>query len=106
MVCEEKYQKYNRIHAYPNACAEIIALYYGNGDFDRTMMYCGGCGQDVDCNAAQIMTVIGTITGAEKIRDYWKDPIKDELDTYIRGLKKISIRDLALMTSETAKKLK
>ena len=106
MVCEEKYQRYNWIHSYPNACAEIIALYFGNGDFDKTMTYCGGCGQDADCNAAQIMTIIGTIVKADAIRDYWKAPIGDDLDTYVRGLKKISIRELARLTADTAAKLK
>ena len=30
--CMDRYKKYNWIHAYPNACCEIIALIYGNGD--------------------------------------------------------------------------
>ena len=106
MPCEEKYQNYNWIHVYPNACAQIIALWYGEGDFNRTISACGGCGQDVDCNAAQIMTVIGIINGSEAIPEYWKKPIGDELDTYVRGLKKISIRELAKRTAEVAIKLK
>ncbi|MBQ6478951.1 MAG: ADP-ribosylglycohydrolase family protein [Erysipelotrichaceae bacterium] len=106
MPCEEKYQRYNWIHVYPNACAQIIALWYGNGDFNQTIAACGGCGQDVDCNAAQIMTVLGIINGPESIPEYWKKPIGDELDTYVRGLKKISIRELAKRTAEVAKKLK
>ena len=106
MKCEEKYQRYNWIHAYPNACAEIIALYFGEGDFNKTITYCGGCGQDVDCNAAQIMTIIGTIIKENNIPEYWKKPIGDELDTYCRGLKKISIKELAKLTAKVAKNLK
>ncbi len=103
--CEIKYQNYNWIHAYPNAAAEVIALYFGNGDFTETLACCGGCGQDVDCNAAQIATIIGIIGGTDCIDDYWKKPIGDQLDTYVRGMKKMSIRHLAAMTAETAAKL-
>ncbi|MGN1399227.1 MAG: ADP-ribosylglycohydrolase family protein [Erysipelotrichaceae bacterium] len=103
--CEEKYQRYNWIHSYPNAAAEVIALYYGQGNFTDTLAICGGCGQDVDCNAAQIATVIGVCYGSESIDEYWKAPIGDNLDTYVRGLKQMSIRDLAKLTFDTAKKI-
>jgi len=106
LACEKKYQRYNWVHVYPNACAQIVALYYGNGDFNKTISTCGGCGQDVDCNAAQILTVIGTIGGYSNIPNYWKDPIGDELITYVRGLKKMSIKDLAKNTMNVANSLK
>lgn len=106
MKCELEYQRYNWIHAYPNACAEIIALYFGEGDFNKTITYVGGCGQDVDCNAAQIMTIIGTIGKEKCIDEYWKRPIGDDLDTYVRGLKKISIKELTKLTAKVAQKLK
>lgn len=106
LPCEKKYERYNWIHVYPNACAQIVALYFGEGDFDKTISCAGGCGQDVDCNAAQVLTIVGTVNGPECISDYWKDPIGDELITYVRGLKKMSIRQLALDTQETAKGLK
>ncbi|NLZ75977.1 MAG: ADP-ribosylglycohydrolase family protein [Erysipelotrichia bacterium] len=106
MKCEEKFIKYNWIHAYPNAAAEVVALWFGEGDFTKTLAMCGGCGQDVDCNAAQILTIIGIIVGLDNIPQYWKDPIGDELDTYVRGLKKMSIKELAKMTTEVSKTLK
>ena len=106
LPCEQKYQKYNWIHAYPNACAEIIALYFGNGDFTKTLTCCGGCGQDVDCNAAQIMTIIGTISGNKGIPEYWRQPFGDNLDTYVRGYKKSSISDLCEKTAAVALALK
>ena len=104
--CEEKYIKYNWIHAYPNACAEIVALWFGEGGFTKTITCCGGCGQDVDCNAAQIMTIIGTIYGRECIPEYWSRPFGDNLDTYVRGLKKMKISELTKLTADTAAKLK
>ena len=106
LKCEEKYNHYNWIHAYPNACAEVIALYYGKGDFEETLSICGGCGQDVDCNAAQVMSVIGILIGSGNIPSYWKDPIGDDLYTYVRGIKKMSIKELAKLTVDVSKTLK
>lgn len=93
--CEKRVEKYNWIHAYPNAMAEVIALYYGNGDFDKTLNIIAMLGQDVDCNAAQIMTVIGVIVGSDNIDDKWTKPIGDDLDTYLRTLKKMKISELS-----------
>jgi ADP-ribosylglycohydrolase len=101
-VCEASLKEYNWIHAYPNAAAEVIALYYGNGDFDETMHIIAMAGQDVDCNAAQIMTAIGILLGAEGIPEKWRAPIGDELDTYVRGMKKMSITALADWTLRCA----
>ncbi|MDF2672121.1 MAG: ADP-ribosylglycohydrolase, partial [Clostridiales bacterium] len=47
--CEKRFEKYNWIHAYPNAAAEVIALWFGNGEFDETMHIIAMEGQDVDC---------------------------------------------------------
>lgn len=106
MLCEKRYERYNWIHAYPNACAEVIAMWFGDNDFDKTISICGGCGQDVDCNAAQVMTIVGIIKGVDNIREYWYAPFGDVLDTYCRGLKQISIKELAEMTAEVARSLR
>ena len=80
-MCEKRFEQYNWIHAYPNAAAEVVALWFGNGDFDETVHIIAMEGQDVDCNAAQILTALGIITGIDGIRDEWKEPIGDELKT-------------------------
>lgn len=96
--CEVKYEKYNWIHAYPNAAAEVIALWFGNGSFDETMNIIAMAGQDVDCNAAQIGTVIGIINGMDGIDSKWTEPIGDDLYTYVRSMKHIKITELAGLT--------
>lgn len=102
--CEKKYERYNWIHAYPNAAAEVVALWFGSGDFDTTMNIIALAGQDVDCNAAQIATVLGITHGLEGISDRWQDPIGDELVTYVRGMKKMTISGLAAWTAEAVRK--
>lgn len=103
-ACEKKYERYNWIHAYPNAAAEIIALMYGGGDFDKTMNIIGEAGQDVDCNAAQIATVIGIAKGLSVLSEKWTEPIGDELDTYLRVMKKLTISGLSNWTAEAVRK--
>ena len=100
--CEKLVEKYNWIHAYPNAAAEIIALWFGNGDFDETAYIISMEGQDVDCNAAQILTAIGTALGLEGIPSKWKEPIGDILKTYLRRPRELSIRELAKETAKAA----
>lgn len=102
--CEKLVEKYNWVHAYPNAAAEVIALWFGNGDFDETAYIISMEGQDVDCNAAQILTAVGTVIGSEKIPDVWKKPIGDVLQTYMRRPRELSIRALAKEMAETALK--
>jgi ADP-ribosylglycohydrolase len=103
--CEKKYERYNWVHAYPNAAAEVIALWFGAQDFTKLLVICGGCGQDVDCNAAQVATVWATVNGKDAIPAYWTEPIGDKLITYVRGLKELSIRQLAQRTAEVARTL-
>ncbi len=104
VLCEKKYEKYNWIHAYPNAAAEVIALWYGNGDFDETMHIIAMEGQDVDCNAAQIATALGIMYGPDEITDKWTKPIGDNLNTYVRSLKEMKISQLAQWTAEIVRK--
>ena len=100
--CEEKYRRYNWIHAYPNAAAEVVALYFGYGDFDTTMNIIAMEGYDIDCNAAQIATIVA-ILSRTPVGEKWSAPIGDELITYMRKNKKLSIRELARRTTELGK---
>ena len=93
-LCEEKYKKYNWIHSYPNICAEIIALWYGEGDFTKTLNIITMSGIDVDCNAASIMTVLGIQNKIDCIPTKLIHPAFDELITYMRAYKKITLDEL------------
>lgn len=103
-LCEEKFKEYNWIHAYPNAMAQIVALWYGNGDFEETLHIIAMVGQDVDCNAAQIVTALGIMNGRDSIDNKWTDPIGDELNTYLRNMKKMSITGLSDWTVNAVRK--
>lgn len=102
-ACERAYRRYNWIHSYPNAAAEVVALYFGKGNFDETMHIIASCGQDVDCNAAQIAVVLGSMFGTEVIGRSWMEPFTDELLTYLRANKRMSLLALQNDTIEVAR---
>lgn len=104
-ACEEKYKRYNWIHAYPNAAAEVVALYFGKDNFNDVMHYIAMCGQDVDCNAAQLGAALGAKLGTKGIEERWTDPFGDEIVTYLRGNKTVSLQELINKTITVVKQL-
>ncbi|MCL2126628.1 MAG: ADP-ribosylglycohydrolase family protein [Treponema sp.] len=103
-ACEERYKQYNWIHAYPNAAAETVALWFGGGDFDETMHLVSMCGQDVDCNAAQIGAVLGAQNGLAAIPERWYGALGTTVKTYLRDYKEIELDALVEQTVQTALK--
>lgn len=93
--CDIKFQEYNWIHAYPNAAAEVIALFFCGDSLTECLHIISMEGLDVDCNAAQIATILGVLLDVQGIDEKWSKPIGDELQTYMRGFEKSSIKDLA-----------
>lgn len=96
--CEQKYIKYNWIHAYPNICCEIIALMYGDNDYEKTLKIITMCGIDADCNAGMIMPLIGIQKGMEAIPERLIHEAFFTLETYMRGYEKISLDELVDLT--------
>ena len=92
--CKEKYIKYNWIHAYPNACCEIIALLYGEGDYEKTLNIITMCGVDADCNAGMIMPILGIQKGMSIIPQRLISPAFDFLVTYMRSYEEIKLSEL------------
>lgn len=92
--CEQKYIKYNWIHAYPNICCEIIALMYGDSDYEKTLKIITMCGVDVDCNAGMIMPIIGIQKGMDIIPKRLIHKAFYTLETYMRGYERITLDEL------------
>ncbi|MDR1546327.1 MAG: ADP-ribosylglycohydrolase family protein [Deltaproteobacteria bacterium] len=101
-ILEERHEKYHWIHAYPNAAAEIMALHYGGGDFDRTLNIICQAGRDTDCNAGQILTALGVM--GRPIADKWIAPLGDVIQTYMRGYRRFSLDELAGWTTDAARR--
>jgi ADP-ribosylglycohydrolase len=74
------YDKYKGVcHIIPNAGVCILAMIYGQGDFNRTVEIATMCGWDTDCNAGNVGTVLGVACGLEGIADKYRKPINDSI---------------------------
>ena len=103
-VCDAAFVEYNWIHVLPNAAAQVVGLWWGNGDFDRTLEVTCGIGHDVDCNAAQMLGVLGLMQGSAAIAPRWSGPLlAGDIVTYMRRPASIPFQRLADMTLEAAR---
>ncbi len=72
------YDRYPGVcHIIPNAGVCALALYYGEGDFARTIEIATMCGWDTDCNAGNVGAILGVMVGPEGIPDRYRRPIND-----------------------------
>ena len=97
---EENFKTYNWIHLYPNTASVITSLWFGEGDFDKSMKIVSSFGYDVDCNAGEIGTILGVSYGQQNFPNYWSIPLNNNLETYLPFFQKIKISDLADWTYE------
>jgi ADP-ribosylglycohydrolase len=75
---DDRYGKdYGGISALLNSGAVVIALLYGRGDFERTILIATMAGWDADCNPATAGGIVGVMIGASRIPQRWKEPIHD-----------------------------
>ena len=79
---EYGYDKYGgNVHVVPNHGVIILALLYGEGDWDRSMMIVNTCGWDTDCNSGNLGCLLGIrngLPGFDGERD-WRTPVADRL---------------------------
>lgn len=75
------YDRYpGNCHIIPNCCVMILALLYGEGDYDATLNICNMCGWDTDCNVGNVATIMGVRGGTKEISyEKWRAPINDLL---------------------------
>ena len=73
------YDRYpGNCHIIPNAAVMALAMFYGEGDFSRTLEICCMCGWDTDCNAGNVGAIMGVLVGLEGIDyDKWRATLND-----------------------------
>lgn len=103
-ACEEKYKKYNWVHTYPNLAAEVVAVYFAGNSFQKAMTILMMAGQDNDCTGGPIGHAYGVMLGASALDHKFVDPLKDQLDTYVRTMETQSITSLSEKTTEAVLK--
>ena len=66
-------------HIIPNAGVCALAMYYGGGDFARTIEIAVMCSWDTDCNAGNLGTILGVFAGLEGIPAHYREPVNDAI---------------------------
>jgi len=64
-----------------NVAFVIIGWLYGEGDFKKSLLTAVNCGDDTDCTAATLGSILGIINGAEKLPKDWKNHVGDNIIT-------------------------
>ncbi len=59
----------------------VIGLLYGEGDFGRSLCLAVNCGDDCDCTAATLGSILGIIHGRSGIPARWIEPIGEHIVT-------------------------
>ncbi len=66
-------------HMLPNHAIIVLALVYGEGDFNRSLMIACTAGYDTDCNAGNVGAILGCrVESASQISD-WNQQIRDRV---------------------------
>jgi len=99
----ERFAEYDPTHVLPNVCLVVMALLWGQGDFERSITTAAMSGLDSDCNAATTGSIVGVLTGAEHLPEKWTGPINDQLESWLWGHSSVRISDLAQRTYTLAR---
>ncbi|HOU14364.1 MAG TPA: ADP-ribosylglycohydrolase family protein [Anaerolineae bacterium] len=99
-----RYGTYSPIHTLNNTAWVILALLYGNGDFDRTLGLTVACGMDAGSNAASVGSVMGALYTAARIPVQWSAPLEDTLCTALAHCPDTRISALARRTAVIAER--
>ena len=64
-----------------NIAYVILGLLYGEGDFKKSMLYAVNCGDDTDCTASTLGSIMGIMHGMSIIPQDWAEYIGDRIIT-------------------------
>lgn len=82
IVADYGYEKYGgNCHMVPNHALIILALLYGNDDFQRSLMIANTAGWDTDCNSGNVGCLLGIKNGLSSLdgEPDWRGPVADRL---------------------------
>jgi ADP-ribosylglycohydrolase len=64
----------------------VIGLCYGGGDMGKSVCIATGCGEDTDCTAGTVGSILGIIAGIDNIPERWIKPIGHGIKTMCLNL--------------------
>ncbi len=78
-----KYEGMSMAHTLNNAELTVAGLYYGAGNFERTIALTVMGGEDTDCTGATAGSIIGAVLGAKRLPKKWIATFGDSVESYI-----------------------
>jgi ADP-ribosylglycohydrolase len=99
----ERYADYDSVHVLPNICLVIMALLWGEGDFERSITISAMGGLDADCNAATTGSILGVLNGAASLPAKWVAPLNDTVESWLWEHSSVRISELAQRTVKLAR---
>ncbi len=94
-VLKSRYEALSYVDVFVDSGIVTLALLYGDGDFEKSILIAAACGNDTDCNAANVGALIGCINGAKALPAKWIDPIGDDFRCGVKGHEQWKISELA-----------
>lgn len=64
-----------------NVTYAVLGLLWGKCDFKKSMIYAINCGDDTDCTAATVGSILGIMDGTKAIPEDWRTHIGDAIVT-------------------------
>jgi len=101
----KKYGQYGWVSSPLNLASVVMAILYGNGDFDLSLIIANAAGWDNDCNTATTGGLLGLIVGESGIHEKWKKPLMNLYrNTNRDNLPSDTISNIAFRTQRVAEK--
>jgi ADP-ribosylglycohydrolase len=92
------------VHSFPNIAVVLVALWFGEGDFSRSMAIVAKSGLDADCNGGLVGTVLGVLRG--EVPSWWANPLEGRVDTYVPSIGSVSIDTVVHQTVQVAESMR
>ncbi len=64
-----------------NVSFAMLGILYGGGDFKKSMLLAVNCGDDTDCTAATVGSILGIMHGTKGIPEDWASHVGDKIVT-------------------------
>lgn len=64
-----------------NVAYAMLGILYGEGDFKKSMLLAVNCGDDTDCTAATVGSILGIMHGTKGIPSDWASHVGDKIVT-------------------------
>lgn len=64
-----------------NVAYVVLGILYGNGDFKKSMLTAINCGDDTDCTAGTVGSILGIMYGTKGLPQDWREYMGDKIVT-------------------------